>query len=91
MLLYWLSFVRACEIAAGLHHATTGKLCQSSTNGHFFELGKDKAAKGEGWFRLKSAVPKVQWNSNPTAPTANRLWETFSFAFCYNCSGLFNN
>ena len=33
------------EFEAGLHHATTGKL---SLNG-FFELGKAKAEKGEGW------------------------------------------
>ena len=40
------------EFEARLHHAVTGKLCQLSTQqkmGTFFELGKDKAAKGEGW------------------------------------------
>ena len=29
-------------------------------------------------FRLSSAVPKIQLDSNPTAPTAIRQWETFS-------------
>ena len=35
--------------------------------GTFFELGKIKAAKGE------------ERGSNPTAPMATRLWETFIF------------
>ena len=26
-----------------------------------------------------SAVPKIQWDSNTHAPTAIRLWETFTF------------
>ena len=35
----------------GLPHATTGKLSLSPSSKWvlFFELGKDKAAKGEGW------------------------------------------
>ena len=38
------------EFEAGLRHVATGKLCQpSSKRVPFFELGKDKAAKGEGW------------------------------------------
>ena len=39
------------EFAVRLHHAGTGKLCLSTQQkmGTFFELGKDKAAKGEGW------------------------------------------
>ena len=31
------------------------------------------------WLHLSFAVPKVQWDSNPTVPTAIRLWETFFF------------
>ena len=40
-----------CEFEAGLRHATTGKLSLSTQQsmGTFFELGKDKAAKGDGW------------------------------------------
>ena len=53
------------EFEAGLRHATTGKL--SAVNG-FFELGKDKAAKGERWAPLSSAVPKIQSDSNPNCP-----------------------
>ena len=36
------------EFEAGLRHATTGKLSLSSQqySGTFFELGKDKAARG---------------------------------------------
>ena len=31
----------------------------------FFELGKAKGPKEEGRLRLSSAVPKIQWDSNP--------------------------
>ena len=39
------------EFEARLHHAATGKLSLSTQQkmGTFLELGKDKAAKGEGW------------------------------------------
>ena len=53
------------EFEARLRHAATGKLSVSTQQkmGTFFELGKDKAAKGEA-----SAVPKIQWDSNPHCP-----------------------
>ena len=37
-----------CEFEAGLCHAKNGKLCQPSSK-CVFQLGKDKAGKGEGW------------------------------------------
>ena len=39
------------EFEARLRHAATGKLSLPTQQkmGTFFELGKDKAAKGEGW------------------------------------------
>ena len=39
------------EFEARLRHAATGKLSLSTQKkiGTFFQLGKDKAAKGEGW------------------------------------------
>ena len=39
------------EFKAPLCHAATGKLSLSTQQkmGTFFQLGKDKAAKGEGW------------------------------------------
>ena len=39
------------EFEARLRHAAIGKLSLSTQQkmGTFFELGKDKAAKGEGW------------------------------------------
>ena len=39
------------EFEARLRHATTGKLSLSTQQkkGTFLKLGKDKAAKGEGW------------------------------------------
>ena len=58
------------EFEARLRHAATGKLSLSTQQkmGTFFELGKDKAAKGEDGLRLSSAVPKIQWDSNPHCP-----------------------
>ena len=58
------------EFEARLRHAATEKLSLSTQQkmGTFFELGKDKATKGEGWLRLSSAVPKIQWDSNPHCP-----------------------
>ena len=52
--------------------------------GTFFELGKDKAAKGEGWgFVFHQLCPRYSGTLTPTAPMANRLWETFTFTFYY--------
>ena len=58
------------EFEARLRHAATGKLSLSTQQkmGTFFELGKDKAAKGEGWAPSFSGVPKIQWDSNPHCP-----------------------
>ena len=60
------------EFETRLRHAATGKLSPSTQQkmGTFFELGMDKAAKGEGW-----APPSAL---TPTAPTAIRLWDTFT-------------
>ena len=44
--------------------------------GTILELGKDKAAKEEGWALLSSAVPKTHWAS---AHMAIWLWDTFTF------------
>ena len=46
--------------------------------GTFFELGKDKERQEKDGLLLTSTVPKIQWDSNPTTPTAIRLWETFT-------------
>ena len=47
-----VAVLRECE--ARLHHAVTGKLSLSTQQkmGTFFELGKNKAVKGEGWAPL---------------------------------------
>ena len=58
--------------------------------GNFFESGKNKAAKGPGWLRLSLAVPMIQWDSNPTAPTAIRLWETFTLTVRWGLFGVFS-
>ena len=56
------------EFKAGLRHAATGKLCQPSSKWVPFSLGKDKRVKEEGWAPLSSAVPKIQWDTNPHCP-----------------------
>ena len=58
------------EFEARLRHAATGKLSLSTQQkmGTFFELGKDKAAKGEGWAPPFISCPKIQWDSNPHCP-----------------------
>ena len=50
--------------------------------GTLFELEKDKRIrqrKERDGFCLLSAVSKIQCDSDPTAPTAVRLWKTFTF------------
>ena len=57
------------EFEPGLSHATNGKLCQPSTKWvPFFELGKDKAAKGEGWAPPFISCAQDKWDSNPHCP-----------------------
>ena len=63
------------EFEARLRHAATGKLSLSTQQkmGTFFELGKDKAAKGEGWAPpfiscAQDTVESIQWDSNPHCP-----------------------
>ena len=57
--------------------------------GNFFESGKNKAAKGAGWAPPFFAVPTIQCDSNPTAPTAIRLWKTFTLTFGWELFGDF--
>ena len=60
-----------CEFEAGLRHATTGKLslCQpSSPWGPFSNEGRISQRKERDGLRLSSAVPKIQWDSNPNCP-----------------------
>ena len=38
---------------------------------------------------LYFAVPMVQWDSNPTAPTAIRLWETFTLTLRWGLFGVY--
>ena len=48
--------------------------------GTFFELGKDRAAKGEGWAPPFISCAQVTVGTlTPTAPMAIRLWDTFTF------------
>ena len=70
-----------CEFEAGLHHATTGKILSvnPAVNGTFTESEKDKAEKGEGGRPFHQLCPRYSGPLTPIAPTAIRLWETFTF------------
>ena len=49
-------------------------LCQPSRKWvTFSNQGKIRQRKGRDGLRLSFAVPMIQWDSNPTAPTAVRL------------------
>ena len=57
-------------------------LCQSSSKWvTFSNQGKIRQRKEPDGLRISFAVPMIQWDSNPTAPTAIRLWETFILTF----------
>ena len=58
------------EFEARLRHAATGKLSLSTQQkmGTFFELGRIRQRKERDGLRLSSAVPKIQWDSNPHCP-----------------------
>ena len=50
--------------------------------GTYFELGKAKAAKGEGWALPFISCQRYSGTSTPIALTATRLQETFTFLSC---------
>ena len=61
-----------CEVEAGLRHATTGKLCQPSSEWvPFSNYGRLRQRQERDGLRLSSHVPKIQWDSYP--PLALRL------------------
>ena len=64
-----------CEFEARLCHATARKL---SVNPAVFELGKNKAAKGEGWAPPFISCAQDTLGLTTTAPMAIRLWKTFT-------------
>ena len=50
-----------------------------AVNGQLFRIReKIRQRKEREWLRLSLAVPMIQWDSNPTTPTAIRLWETYT-------------
>ena len=61
--------------------------CQTSRKWvPFSNKGRIRQRKEKDVLYLSSAVPKIQWDSNPTAPTAIRLWDTYSFLTCLSHS-----
>ena len=72
------------EFEARLRHAATGKLSLSTQQkmGTFFELGKDKVSERRGMgSAFHQLCPRYSGTLTPTAPTAIRLWDTFTFTF----------
>ena len=74
------------EFEAGLRHSTTGKLCQPS--------GKCVPLSNSGMIRqlmerdsstFHQLCPRYSGPLTSTAPTAIRLWETFTFTFYADC------
>ena len=64
--------------------------CQPSSKWvTFANQGKIRQQKERDGLRLSFAVPMIQRNSNPTAPTAIRLWETFTLTFRWGLFGVF--
>ena len=64
--------------------------CQPSSKWvTFSNQGKIMQQKERDVFCLYFAVPMVQWDSNPTAPTAIRLWETFTLTLRWGLFGVF--
>ena len=54
-------------------------LCQPSSKWvPFYESGQDKAPKGEEWAPAFICCARDKVDS-PNAPTATRLWDTFTF------------
>ena len=55
----------------------------------FSNQGKIRQRKGQDGLRLSFAMPMIQWDSNPTAPTAFRLWDTFTLTLRWGLFGFF--
>ena len=58
------------EFEAQLRHAATGKLSLSTQQkmGTFLNEGRIRQRKEREGLRLSSAMPKIQWDSNPHCP-----------------------
>ena len=66
-------------------------LCQPSSKWvPFSKQGKIRQRTERDGLRLYFAVPMIQWDSNPTAPTAIRLWEIFTLTFRWGMFGVFS-
>ena len=58
-----------CEFEARLGHAVTGKLCQPNSKWvPVSNKGRIRQQKERDGLRLSSAVPKIQWDTNPHCP-----------------------
>ena len=76
-----------CEFEVGFRHATTGKLCQPSSKGvPFSNQDRIRQRNERDGLRLSSAVPKIQWESNPHCPygcyTIGNLYRIPLLSFC---------
>ena len=73
------------EFEARLRHAATGKLSQPSCKWVPFSnwegLGSKRRGMGSAFHQL---CPRYSGTLTPTARSAIRLWETFTFLISYN-------
>ena len=69
------------EFEAGLRHAWKTLSVNPAVKGNFFEVRKDKAAKGEKWALPFISCAKIQWNSNPHCPYGYQAMENLYLLF----------
>ena len=69
------------EFEAGLHHAMTGKLSVNpAVNGYLFQIREGQGSERRGLSSaFRQLCPKYSGTLTPTASTAIRVWEIFTF------------
>ena len=75
---------RKREFEAGLRYAMTGNsLCQRSSKWEaFLNSGMIRHRKKRDGLPFHQLCPRYSGTLTPTAPTAIRLWATFTYPYC---------
>ena len=68
--------LKGCEFKVGFPIRRLENSVNPALNSNQIRIRQRKEKDG---LCLSFAVPKIQWDSNPTAPMAISLWETFTF------------
>ena len=70
------------KFEARLRHKATGKLCHPSSKWvPFSNKGRIRQRKERDGLRLHQLCPRYSGTLTSTAPTAIRLWETFTYLY----------